>query len=115
MKHAFLAVALIIASSVVFADTTSVLLNSEMVRNMSAEEYAAVVRSAPDVNARDNLGWTPLHFAAKYGTHDNIAALLSAGADVNARDITGLTALHFAAAYGTPANIAALVRVGADV
>ena len=53
MKHAFLAVALILASSVAFADTTSVLLDLEKVRSMSAEEYAAAVRSAPDVNARD--------------------------------------------------------------
>ena len=58
MKHAFLAVALIIASSVAFADATSVLLDSEMVRNMSAEEYDAAVRSAPDVNARDGRGRT---------------------------------------------------------
>ena len=58
MKHAFLAVALIIASSVVFADTTSVLLDPSKVRSMSAEEYAAAVRSTPDVNVRDKDGFT---------------------------------------------------------
>ena len=58
MKHAFLAAALIIASSVAFADTTSVLLDREKVRSMSAEEYAAAVRSAPDVNVRDKYGIT---------------------------------------------------------
>ncbi len=59
MKHAFLAAALIIASPVAFADTTSVLLSGKTVRNMSAEEYAAAVRSAPDVNARGEDGETP--------------------------------------------------------
>ena len=43
VKHAFLAAALIIAGSVAFADTTSVLLDADKVSNMSAEEYAAAV------------------------------------------------------------------------
>jgi hypothetical protein len=57
MKQLLLAVALIIASSAAFADTTSVLLDSEKVRSMSAEEYAAAVSSAPDVNVRDEYGF----------------------------------------------------------
>ena len=89
MKYAFLAAAFIIASSVVFADTTNVLLDPNKVRSMSAEEYAAAVRNAPDVNVRDKDGLTPLHYAASDGTPDNIAALVSAGADVNARSSGG--------------------------
>ncbi len=56
MKRAFLAAAFIIASSVAFADTTSVLLDPEKVLSMSAEEYAAAIRNAPDVNVRDMGG-----------------------------------------------------------
>ena len=74
MKHALLAATLIIASSVAFADPASVLLDGEKVRSMSAGEYAAAVRIAPDVNARGEDGETPLHLAAGYGTPDNIAA-----------------------------------------
>ena len=85
MKHAFLAAALIIASSVAFADAASVLLDPNKVRSMSAEEYAAAVRSAPDINARSKGGTAPLHVAAAAGTPDNITALVSAGADVEAR------------------------------
>ncbi len=93
MKRAFLGAALIIASSVAFADTTSVLLDGKTVRNMSAEEYAAAVRGASDVEARDKEGRTPLHYAAWHGTPANIAALLSAGADVKARNTAGMTIL----------------------
>ncbi|WP_292250982.1 ankyrin repeat domain-containing protein, partial [Marivivens sp.] len=38
-----------------------------------------------DVNARTEDGRTPLHYAASFGTPENIIALLNAGADVNAR------------------------------
>ncbi len=96
MKHAFLAAALIIASSVAFADATSVLLDGEKVRSMSAEEYAAAVRSAPDVNARNKNGFTPLHLAAGLGTPDNIAALLDAGASGSVKTENGRTAFDLA-------------------
>ena len=118
MKHAFFAAALIIASSVAFADATSVLLDRDKVRSMSAEEFAAAVRSAPDVNARDKKGWTALHIAAFGGTSDNIAALLEAGSDVNARTTAkGFTPLHIAAGFGTryPEMITALLNAGANV
>ena len=115
MKRAILAAALILASSVAFADATSDLLDGEKVRAMSAEEYAAAVRSAPDVNVRGRDGVTPLYLAAEYGTPDNIAALVKAGADVEARIKSLEKPLHAAARGGTPENIAALVKVGADV
>lgn len=38
-----------------------------------------------DVNARDDNGFTPLHFAAARGDHDLIMYLLEKGADVKAR------------------------------
>ncbi len=114
MKHAFLTAALIIASSAAFANTTSVLLDIEKVFSMSAEEYAAAVRNAPDVNARNKDGETALHFAAASRTPANITVLLSAGAEVDAREKSGWTALHFAAATGAPEKIAALLEAGAS-
>jgi hypothetical protein len=38
-----------------------------------------------DVNARNDNGFTPLHFAAIEGYDDHITILLDAGADINAR------------------------------
>jgi ankyrin repeat protein len=115
MKQLLLAAALIIASSVAFAGPASILLDPDKVRSMSAEEYSAAVRSAPDVNARNENGVTPLHIAAGYGTPDKIAALVTAGADVEALDMDGWTPLNSAVAVGTPDKIAALVTAGADV
>jgi len=59
-------------------------------------------------------GFTPMHFAVRYGTPDNIAALVTAGAYVEAREVDGKTPLHFAAKYGSPDRIAALLRAGAS-
>jgi len=115
MKHAFLAAVLILASSVAFADTASVLLNGEKVRNMSAEEYAAAVRGASSINVRGSNELSAIYIAAFYGTPDNIIALISAGADVNARTSHGYTPLHQAANSEKPDNIIILVGAGADV
>ncbi len=96
MKQLLLAAALIIASSVAFADAASVLLDPNKVRSMSAEEYAAAVRSAPDINVRGKFGWTPLHAAGAYGTPDNITALLESGASGSVKTENGKTAFDVA-------------------
>ena len=59
-----------------------------------------------DVNAKDNMGWTPLHWAVDHFRRDvaeqlALARLLVTNqADVNARTNDGSTALHFAARDG---------------
>ncbi|MBC6404886.1 MAG: ankyrin repeat domain-containing protein [Rhodospirillales bacterium] len=50
-------------------------------------------KRAPDPNARDKYGWTPLHRAVEYGKAEAVAALLDAGADGGARNKAG----HFPA------------------
>jgi len=72
-----------------------------------------------DVNAKSNVGWTALHFAAKFDKVDVIAALIKAGADVNAKDNNGWTALHHKAVcfvVKCRVNvIAALIKADANV
>ena len=56
--------------------------------------------TSADVESRDDIGDTPLHFAA--GFSDNpavIDVLVAAGADVESRDDIGLTPLHRAAGF----------------
>ena len=67
--------------------------------------------------ARDEDGWTPLHWAALYGDGDDaaIGALLDAGAKVNARDVEGQTPLHLAARHDNAAAIGRLIKAGAQV
>jgi ankyrin repeat protein len=59
-------------------------------------------------------GWTPLHFAAKYG-HETIADLLiERGAVIEAKDNGGWTPLHFAIIFGHEDLASKLLHNGAD-
>ncbi|KAL6069098.1 hypothetical protein QOT17_007823 [Balamuthia mandrillaris] len=50
-----------------------------------------------DVNARDEAGWTLLHYASYQKDHAFVASLLGLGADPNLRDSAGYTPLMWAA------------------
>lgn len=69
-----------------------------------------------DVNTRDALGATPLHYAARCKGDSSrvIRRLLKAGADLAAKDNDGNTPLHAAALYGTKDTILTLLAAKAD-
>ena len=69
-----------------------------------------------NTEARDNLGYTPLHQAAFWNTPLAIVAvLLDGGANIEARDDRGQTPLHIAAFFGErPAVISLLLDRGAN-
>ena len=48
------------------------------------------------MNAKDDNGWTPLHFAVYYGHKEIVELLIAKGAEVNAKDKNGWTPLHLA-------------------
>lgn len=48
-----------------------------------------LIGKGADVNAKDNNGNTPLHWAAKDGQKEVAALLIEKGADVNAKDEDG--------------------------
>ena len=80
-------------------------------------EVRACLEAGARVNARDGVGFTPLHWAAQWtGNPDVIWALIAAGADVDARNEYGYTPLHWAAwSSNSPAAALALLAAGADV
>ena len=84
--------------------------------SIDVEVVSTCIAAGADVNARDEAGTSPLHWAAKY--NDNravITALIAAGADVNARREGADTPLHAAAlANDNPAVITALIEAGAN-
>ena len=49
-----------------------------------------------DVNAKNKVGGTPLHFAALEGRKEIVELLIAKGADVNAKDDQGRTPLDVA-------------------
>ena len=66
--------------------------------HLAAEKgYTRVIQLLLDadasINARNNLGETPLMIAAENGHDDTVRFLIERGADVNAQDTLGKTAL----------------------
>ena len=70
------------------------------------EKIEVMIKSGlVDVNAKDKMGRTPLHWASWYNRIEIAELLIKAGADVNAKNNEGMTPLHLAC---TPQMIAIL-------
>lgn len=63
-----------------------------------------------DIAAIDNMGFQPLHYAAKKGFTEIVAVLLQANADINAKDNNGHTPLALATAKGKKSVIDLLTQ-----
>ena len=75
-----------------------------------------LLEAGADPNARDENGWTPLHYAAWDNNPDVITVLVEAGIDPNARELDGWTPLHIAAGLSdNPDVITRLIDSGADL
>lgn len=79
-----------------------------------APDQITVGLDTADVKARDAAGKTPLHWAARSGTLQDVQALIAAGADVNAADAEGATPL-LDSAMSNDINAIALIGAGADI
>jgi len=66
-------------------------------------------------NARDSLGWTPLHEAARVNRGDLAKRLLENSANVDSTDKWGKTALHVAAYWNSVAVAQLLLENSAHV
>jgi hypothetical protein len=79
-----------------------------------APKVKELLSKGANVNARDENGQTPLHWAAIHGRVDVARLLLEHGADVNARDENGQTPLRWAAIHGHVDVARLLLDHGAD-
>lgn len=75
------------------------------------------LQNGAEVNARDNQGFTALHYAASAGSMKAARVLLEHQADVNAQGgrLNLLTPLHLAAVKGSTDMVRLLIQYGADV
>lgn len=62
-----------------------------------ADMLTALLAAGAEIEARDDLGRTPLQLAAEFAARpDRVQALLAAGADPSATSDDGMTALDYA-------------------
>ena len=73
---------------------TSLHISSE--RNGTEDILSVLASASCNVNARNKLGRTALHLAAKLGNLENLKTLLDAGCDRNIKDKLGFTAVGLA-------------------
>jgi len=82
---------------------------------VGCEKVAEVLlANKADINARNDVGNTPLHIAEISANKEMAALLISKGADVNARNTGGDTPLHIAAAVGHADMVESLLAKGAN-
>jgi ankyrin repeat protein len=75
---------------------------------VSGSIASVLVEAGAEVDARDSVGRTPLHYAAEQGYDRIVSVLLEGGADVTARDRAGATPLDLAKARALPSTLALL-------
>ena len=86
--------------------------------DMTATETAdavGLIDQGADLHAKDNIGYTPLHYACRNGHAEVVKALLEKGADVHTKTTDGYTPLHLACMEGHVEVVKALLEKGADV
>ena len=68
-----------------------------------------------NVNKRDPMGFTPLHYACQKGTRDIVSMLIDKGADACACSNDSVTPLHMCSRSGNKDVIRMLIEAGADL
>lgn len=74
-----------------------------------------VTEEGANVNAPDNDGNRPLHYAARYGKEAAALALIGTGAKIDAKNKLGQTPLFGAVEHGHASVVRALIDRGATV
>jgi len=85
----------------------------DAIRNDDTAAIKRLIHSSANLNSRNEVGATPLMYAAGFASADCMRLLLDAGAEVNATSNAGATALMWAT--GDTAKVRLLVEHGAQI
>mmetsp|Transcript_29354 Transcript_29354/g.37847 ORF Transcript_29354/g.37847 Transcript_29354/m.37847 type:complete len:814 (+) Transcript_29354:273-2714(+) len=89
---------------------------SELAKNEEGKPLLdQLIQQGADLDVKDAAGFTPLHWAARYGSVEAVNTLRMAGADLEARGWNGNTCLHFAAWEGHTEVVKVLLAMGMDI
>ncbi|MGC9057983.1 MAG: ankyrin repeat domain-containing protein [Candidatus Micrarchaeia archaeon] len=94
------------------------MLSWELLKAAKSGDLARIkelLNMGADVNAKDNDGETPAHWATRNGHLEPLKVLIENGADVNAKDNDGWTPAHWATRNGHLEPLKVLIENGADV
>lgn len=86
----------------------------DMILKSDFKQLKNHIKNEGGVNVTDEVGNTPLIFAAKIGDKQTVDMLINQGADVNHQNHIGATALMLAAKYGNKYTVKTLLEHGAD-
>ncbi len=113
-----LIVAMVMAASITTTTTALAQDTTELhvaARKGDVTQITALINAGADIEARTEIGTTPLHMAACGVFNDAvITTLLDAGADIKAQDEYSMSPLHEAARNGKVDAIIALLDAGVD-
>ena len=88
----------------------------EAVSSNDEERILAILSKNPDLEAKDESGYTPLHLAASKSTEEIVNLLNQSGADIEAQNNNnGCRPLHMALEGFSSVALRALITAGADV
>jgi hypothetical protein len=87
----------------------------EDVLQRQVEVIRVLISEGVDIDARDRLGETPLHYAAEHGSINVGEVLITNGAKVNANNNKGETPLHRSTFWGYQKMVELLMASGADI
>ena len=71
-----------------------------------------LLSSGANIEAKDNVGWTPLIWASCYGYKDVVGLLLDKGANIEAKSNSGWTPLMYASYNGRKDVVELLKNMG---